>query len=92
MFAALARAVERRLGGFAAGVHANTYKSELIEIATTALGIAWAFSFAGMLTTSVLETIHEVVTHVGHTFDTLHAEKSARTSISVDGPYNVAKH
>ena len=64
----------------------------MIEIATAALGIGWAFSFAGMLTTSMLETIHEVVTHVGHTFDAFHAEKIAQTFIFVDGPYAVVKH
>ena len=89
----LARAVKRRLGRFSAGGLAKTCKSDLIKIATAALGITWAFSFAGMLTTSVLETIREVAIHiVSHTFDALHAEKIAQTSISDDGPYTIAKH
>ena len=54
--------------------------------------MAWAFSFAGMLTTSVLETIHGVISHVGHTLDSLCAEKVAQTFILVDSPYNGAKH
>ena len=71
LFAALARAGERLTLPF----FAKTCKSELIEITTIAIGMAWAFSFAGMHTTSVVEWIHEVVTRLGHTFDALHAKK-----------------
>ena len=62
--------------------------------------MAWAFSFAGMLATSVLEWIHEVVTHVGHTFDALQAQEveqtyavlaeSGQTSCGEKQPYIVA--
>ena len=71
---------------------AKTCKVDLIEIVTAVIGIAWAFNFARRLMNSVLERIHEVVTHVGHTFDALHAEQIAHTLIFVDGPYAVAKY
>ena len=92
LFHSLAKATERRLGRFAARELAITCKSELAGIATAALGISWAFSFAGILTTSALETIREVITHVGYTFDALHAEKNAQICIPIDGSYAAAKH
>jgi len=87
---ALARAAERRLGPFSSLAPVKTCKVDLAEISTAAVGIAWAFSFAGRLSTSVLETTHEAVTDIGHTLDALQAKKVAQTSICVDGPGIVA--
>lgn len=91
LFTALASAVERRLRRFIAWEIAKTCEADRIAIATTAIGIAWALDFAGRLTNSVLERIHEVVTLVGHTFDTFHPKKVAQTHDFVEGPYIVAK-
>ena len=55
-----------------------------IGLAQDAIGIAWASNFAGVLTTRVLERIHEFVTLVGYTFAALHAQKVAQTRVSVD--------
>ena len=46
-------------------------KADHMEIVTAAFGIAWAFRSAGVLTTSVLETIHQAAMHVGHTYNVL---------------------
>ena len=67
---------------------AKTGKPDLIETVATLLEVAWAFSFAGMLTTSLLETIHEIATHIGHACDALHVKTVVETHISVDGSYN----
>ena len=40
-----------------------------------------------MLTTSVLETVHDVISHVGHIFDSLQVEELPQTFVLVDGPY-----
>ena len=39
----------------------------------------------------MLETVHEVGTHVGHTFDAFNAENIAQSLLFFDGPYAVAK-
>ena len=63
-----------------------------METVTSALGLAWAFSCARMLGTRMLETIHDVAIHVGHTLDALHVKNAAHIPISIDGPCIFAKH
>ena len=62
-----------------------------METVTSALGLAWAFSCARMLSTRMLETIHDVAIHVGHTRDALHVKNAAHVPISIGGPCIAAK-